>query len=122
MRSNTFLAAVVLFTLGLVNPSVAEKIYKWTDEGGRTHYSQQNPPNQTATVIDPDEAISVMEGLTPDMEKRLKELEKRQQKEQAASAREAKKIQGKREKKPRIRKVENPETDRKQSFGGHRER
>ena len=82
MRSNIFLpAATIFFALGLADPSLAEKIYKWTDEWGRTHYSQQSPPNQAATVIDPDATISVMEGLTPDMEKRLKDLEKREKKE-----------------------------------------
>src|SRR5712692_411109 len=144
MRSNIFLpAATIFFALGFTDQSLAEKIYKWTDEWGRTHYSQQNPPNQTATVIDPDETISVMEGLTPDMEKRLKDLEKREKKEQAAREREAKRVRLEQEKKDKdaalvaeckknlrsycdsadhIRRVENHQADGKRSFSGRRER
>ena len=144
MRSNIFLpAATIFFALVFTDPSLAEKIYKWTDEQGRAHYSQQNPGDQKVTTIEPSAATDGIEGLTPDMNKRLKELEKREQKEQAAREREAKRVRMEQEKKDgdaalvadckrnlrsycdsadHIRKVENHETDKKRSPGGRRER
>jgi hypothetical protein len=72
---------------------MAEKIYKWTDEKGQVHYSQQNPQNQKATTIESNNKASGVEGLTPEMNKRLKEMEEKAKKEQAAKAQEPKETQ-----------------------------
>lgn len=42
-----------LLALLLATPAAAE-VYKWVDEQGVTHYSQQPPPGAEAQVIDPN--------------------------------------------------------------------
>ncbi len=54
-----------LLALGLSGPSYAERIYKWVDEQGNTHYSTTPPPGSQAKRIktapppstDPNEAL-----------------------------------------------------------------
>jgi len=45
-----------LLCLGLYNPSfaTAEKVYKWTDAKGQTHYSQRPPLNTQTEVLKPE--------------------------------------------------------------------
>ncbi len=94
MRAKIFLSvATFSFTLGFAVPSMAEKIYKWTDEKGQVHYSQQNPQDQKATIIESNNKASGVEGLTPEMTKRLKDMEEKAKKEQEAKAKETKQTQ-----------------------------
>ncbi len=48
MRS---LIAALLLTL-LALPASAEKVYKWVDENGVSHFSAQPPPEQSAETVD----------------------------------------------------------------------
>lgn len=48
------LAIAVL--LSITASAGAAQVYKWIDEDGVTHYSQQPPPSGTPTVITPDTA------------------------------------------------------------------
>ncbi|HLQ25357.1 MAG TPA: DUF4124 domain-containing protein [Acidiferrobacterales bacterium] len=94
MRAKIFLSvAAFSFTLGFAVPSMAEKIYKWTDEKGQVHYSQENPQDQKATIIESNNKVSGVEGLTPEMNKRLKDLEERAKEAQAAKAQELEEMQ-----------------------------
>jgi hypothetical protein len=40
--------------LSLIPAIVMAEVYKWVDEDGVTHYSQQPPPSGTPTIITPD--------------------------------------------------------------------
>lgn len=42
--------------LVIAAPVAAAQVYKWVDEDGVTHYTQQPPPGGEAQVIDPDVA------------------------------------------------------------------
>ncbi len=102
MKPKIFLSSTrILFSLlfGFAASSRAEEIYKWTDESGRIHYSQQDPKNKKATTLTTDESANVMDPPTPAMEKRVQEIQTREKKEQAARAREEKKMQMEQEKK-----------------------
>lgn len=44
--SSALRLALVVLCLSLAMPSVASKLYKWTDANGQTHYSQTPPPDQ----------------------------------------------------------------------------
>lgn len=44
---------VPLLAILLATPALAQ-VYKWVDEDGVTHYSQQPPPGGEAQVINPD--------------------------------------------------------------------
>lgn len=50
------LPAVAALLLALIPAAAIAKVYKWVDEDGVTHYSQQPPPAGTPTVITPDAA------------------------------------------------------------------
>ena len=50
-RSTRCLATAVAAWL-LAAPAAAAEIYKWVDESGVTHYSQQPPPEGARTIIE----------------------------------------------------------------------
>lgn len=48
----------LLLVFALASAPAAAQIYRWTDQNGNTHYSNQKPPkNVTATVIDENSRI-----------------------------------------------------------------
>ncbi|WP_067563672.1 DUF4124 domain-containing protein [Halofilum ochraceum] len=47
---------VIASLLSLIPAVAMAEVYKWVDEDGVTHYSQQPPPSGTPTVITPDAA------------------------------------------------------------------
>lgn len=48
------LPAIMLLAGLLAAGATAAKVYKWVDDEGVTHYSQQPPPGGEAQVIDPE--------------------------------------------------------------------
>lgn len=87
--SSRYFFAVLISALLMPDSCLAEKIYKWVDAQGNTHYSQQNPADRNTTPVDvsPNTAAHGQTPPDPSMEniKRMaRELEERDKKERAA--------------------------------------
>lgn len=54
-------------------PLAAETVYKWVDEEGRTHYSQEKPAARNARPV--DVRPNLIPGLSPDELRQAREIE-----------------------------------------------
>lgn len=83
------IAVLVIALLLIPKPGLAEKVYKWVDEQGKTHYSQHNPANPRATVVDvshhPKDSQNAADPSVENTKRMAKELEERDRKERAAA-------------------------------------
>jgi hypothetical protein len=69
MRRAGLLALVVL----LAPPLLADTVYKWVDEEGRTHYSQEKPTHKRARPV--DVRPNLIPGLSAAERRQAKELD-----------------------------------------------
>jgi hypothetical protein len=51
VRSWTQIAVAIVFCLAATAATAQQKIYKWTDANGQTHYSSQPPKDQKAQTV-----------------------------------------------------------------------
>ncbi len=69
IRKTLFLVSALCLTLTLATGAQAGKFYKWLDEDGVTHYGENPPDTETATVI------NVKSGASSDQQQAIDRLE-----------------------------------------------
>ena len=97
MRYRLYIAVILPFAIATAAAD-GGKIYKWTDAAGKTHYSQQPPLKEDATVINmsatPPPAASTdqtapSESINQDLQRQIRERAERQRQEREQRERAA---------------------------------
>lgn len=68
-------------------PLAAETIYKWVDDEGRTHYSQEKPPGERAKPVDL-RPPNLIPGLSAEERQKARELDAKEAAAQKAAAKQ----------------------------------
>lgn len=97
MRSGLYIAVILPFAIA-TTAAGGEKVYKWTDSAGNTHYSQQPPLKEDATVVNisatPEptagaEQTTPNESINQDLQRQIRERTERQRQEREQRERAA---------------------------------